>query len=125
MVTERDRYEIDAKQAILEAGKVAAAWGITRTALKLFVTDSVRAFAEQEEADLRLQQSLRLTGQLVGSNLEILKRQAAAIQGYATGVSDDYVEALQAQAIALGVNARHVNDVIVASLGMSQAPSCT
>ncbi|GAF70230.1 unnamed protein product, partial [marine sediment metagenome] len=111
-----DGYKIDVSKALKSLGLAAVGWGTLRIA----VIDSVKAFAVQEQAELKLQQALRITNQLTKANEEALKNLASQIQE-ATVFGDELVLQLEQQALAMGVTVDQMEDVILATLGLNRA----
>jgi len=116
VVTQRDKYELNVSSALKNLAKLAAAWAVIKTVL----IDSVKAFAAQEQAELKLQQALRVSGQLTDKRLQRLKDQASAIQEVSV-FGDEMVLGLMAQATGLGVVEDKLDEVVRGALGLSKA----
>lgn len=114
--------------AVGKLGKVsadAAKYGIG--ALTVGTTAAIGVMAKaasaanvQEQAELKLAQALKNTGQYSEEAMQALKGQAAALQGIST-VGDETTIALQAMAVSMGFNADEATKVVKSALNMEKA----
>lgn len=89
--------------ALTALGAVAVAVGVTQLGRKLVqgVQAAVAAASEQEAAEVRLAQALRLTGRAAAEVLPDLKAQASALQDL-TGIGDEAILSNQSLLVSLG-----------------------
>jgi len=81
---------------------------------------TLRAYAQQEEAERGLRAALNATGQAAGQHMESLLESAKAIQRL-TIIGDEAALALMKQATNLGINAEQLPEVTRGVIGLSEA----
>lgn len=123
---ERDAREMsgDLKRSIQP---VVDVFGAARTAVQLFgsalsrlrsiTSEAIAAGAEQERVETRVLRAIQLRNRFTREDLDLLQRQNAARQQL-VGVGDEVQLQLQGTAALLGVQAKDLNRVTEATLGL-------
>lgn len=103
----------DSTGATVALNKVQASVAALGKVLVQFGEESLKAFEDQEKADRRL-------AAVAGESTEALKAQASALQSQ-IGVSDDYVQGLQAMLATYGQAPAEIDNTVRAVLDLSAA----
>lgn len=106
-----------AKSAINYAAKLAVAYEAAKK-VGAVLLDSVKAAAESERAQRDLASAIRLVGGDVGKLLPRFLEQATALQRL-TGLQDEQIQSLQAQALRYGAATGDVEKLVEASIRLA------
>lgn len=103
---------------ILGAAAAAVGAGALGRQLVRGIVDAARAAGEQELAEIKLAQAIRLRGQSVERYLPLLQQQASAFQDL-TGFSDELILSQQSLLVSLGATEENIGKLTQAALDLA------